>query len=331
MEVKEQLFRMKILYREYYYQNRKQTKPSDTLTNWIFDWLRQQKKIVKPNTYINYKSKLMNHVVPKIGHIKLAILGTETLQKFMDELHENLASSSVNSVYRVLNTCLNTAVAENLLLSNPLNHVQAAKQQAKKVSAFSREEQIRLEKSVIFKQDFPIIFALYTGVRIGELVGMRWEDIDWENHVLSIERNIQPTFISAESEKIKLGETSLKTSSSQRVIPIGDKIFHSLEKWFQTSDSFYVFSNKKGDPIAQRTLRYRFYRLKRQAKVPDLPFHALRHTFATRCIENEVPITTVSSLLGHQSVKMTLDVYTSSFISEKWQAIHKLEENYNSK
>lgn len=327
-EVKQQLFQMKILNQKYYLHPKQVLRSTDTFAAWAFNWLSEQKRIVKPNTYINYKSKLLNHLLPKIGQYILSEITEEYLQNLFDELQNDLSNASVNGVYRVLNTCLNAAVKEHLLAVNPLQNVRAARPQQQRVSAFSKAEQRKLESNAIFEKDFPVIFSLYTGLRIGELTGLRWEDIDWVNQTLFVQRNLQPQFVSEDSEAVIMQEGSLKTKSSQRIIPIGNQLFKNLKKWQKFNDSSFLFCNKKGDAIKPRTLRYRFEKLKERAGVSNLPFHALRHTFATRCIEQNVPITTISSLLGHQSVKMTLDTYTNSFLEDKRQAIDKLEDTY---
>lgn len=322
-EVKKKLFLYKMQYKENYLSDQKKRNDSLTFQEWAFSWLTKQENRVKPNTYISYESKMKNHILPLIGTIEIDQLSSSELQKAVSRLKEQMSTSSLRAVFRVLRTCLNDAVKEEILTTNPLNHVSYPAENRKEVKAFSIEEQERIIQAINTDKYLPILLAIYTGLRIGEIAGLKWEDINWKERVIYVRNNVQRVQVKKGDKRTVLRVSSLKTASSQRVVPLSDQLFEKLKNLYEHSPSIFVFSNKQG-PIDPRTIRNRFKKIKETAQVSDLPFHALRHTFATRCIEKDVTVTTVSALLGHKSIKMTLDIYTSSFMSEKRAAISKI-------
>lgn len=322
-EVKKKLFLYKMQYKENYLGEGKKPHSTMTFQVWANHWLIIQEKRVKPNTYISYESKLKNHLLPYIGQCSLNELTSADLQETVNHLRSSLSPSSLRAVFRVLRTCLNEAVKKELLTMNPLDQVNFPSEEHQKVKAFSAEEQDRIITAISNEKYLPILTAMYTGLRIGEIAGLTWEDIDWEEEVLYVRNNAQRVRMNKANSQSKLVIMSPKTALSQRVIPLNESLLKKLRQLQKVSNSRFVFSSNNA-PLDPRTIRNRFKKIKKIAQVPDLPFHALRHTFATRCIENGVTITTISALLGHRSIKMTLDIYTSSFISEKREAISKI-------
>ncbi|MGG5369400.1 tyrosine-type recombinase/integrase [Enterococcus sp. AZ196] len=322
-EVKEKLFLYKMHYKENYLNRRKSNSQSITLEGWALGWLSLQEKRVKPNTYISYESKMKNHLLPIIGDIPLKELTTKELQQAVNELANKLSPSSLKAVFRVLRTCLNDAVNKEIIISNPLRLVIFPSENKPQLKAFTAEEQERIIQAVNDEKDLPILFALRTGLRIGEIAGLQWSDIDWNRKILYVRHNAQRIKMKNQEKQSRIVIVPPKTDLSHRVVPLSEELVEQLLELQTKSCSEFVFSSKEG-PADPRTIRNHFKRIKRIAQVSDLPFHALRHTFATRCIEKDVPVTTVSSLLGHKSVKMTLDIYTDSFIRDKREAISKI-------
>lgn len=324
-DVKKKLFTYKMQYKEQYINRGKHIYHMDTFTTWAIGWLSRQEKKVKPNTLISYENKLKNNLIPLIGNKPLARLTSSDIQKCIDTLNARLAPSTVRANIRVLKSCLNEAIRKDLLSTNPLNHIALPSVPKKAVKAFTNDEQNRICKVVKTNKDLPILVALYTGLRIGEIAGLKWNDINWDDQVIIVRNNLQRLRKEVHQSKTELVNASLKTSLSHRVVPLGKTLSNQLQDLKEVSISEFVFTFKNNEPLDPRTIRNRFTKVKQKADVSDLPFHALRHTFATRCIEKGVSVTTISALLGHQSAKMTLDTYTNSFISEKRAAIAKLE------
>jgi len=176
------------------------------------------------------------------------------------------------------------------------------------------------------KNGFAVLLAMYTGLRIGELCAFKWNDVDLKNGTIRISETIQRirVFSPDADRKIKVSTGSAKSQHSSRLIPLPDCILRMFKEHQKTSDGSYVFSYKN-HPLEPRILQYRFKVLLKNAGLRDLNFHALRHTFATRCLEMCFDVKTLSEILGHASAKMTLDKYGHSQMEHKRTAMKHLD------
>ncbi|WP_086314706.1 hypothetical protein A5821_002315 [Enterococcus sp. 7F3_DIV0205] len=297
------------------------------LLDWTKYWLETFiRPKVKSSTYASYKNKMNVHVLSRIGSIKLQKLKQSDLDSLLKEMDKTLKASSIRSIFSVLKNCLSKAVTINLLTENPCMGVELPKTRKSAVQALSIKDQDKLVKEINTDQKFfAIILALQTGLRIGEICGLKWEDIDFENSTLGVNR----TVLRIQSEdksgrKTEIVEVTPKSNNSQRKIPITKTLKEKLLELQKVSTSEYVISNKH-KALEPRTIAYRFQIIRKKIGLEKFSFHSLRHTFATRCLEAGGNIATISSLLGHSSTKMTLDCYTNSFFAEERQLVEKLE------
>ncbi|WP_086315422.1 hypothetical protein A5821_002907 [Enterococcus sp. 7F3_DIV0205] len=294
-----------------------------TLTEWFEVWLDTIVKTrVKLSTYNSYKSKVQLHILPRIGAIRLTELLPTDIDQWILQLSLSLSPSSVHAVHRVLKNGLAQAVRQNLLKKNPALNIDLPKLEKQKVRAFSVAQQKKIKAAAIADEKYlPIILALETGMRIGEISALQWGDIDFTEKTIHIQRTLQR--LQVDSGKTALIEGTPKTFQSERTLPLSNQLETYLIEIKQSSKSSYVvgIADSCTEP---RTITYRFKNLLEQLQITQLPFHALRHTFATRCLELGVNIATISSMLGHTSTKMTLDVYTNSFMKDERQAIEKI-------
>lgn len=296
-------------------------------SDWAFYWLETfVYPKVKNSTYASYKNKLIVHVLSKLGKIKLQNLKKSDFEELLSEMGADLKASSIRAVFSVVKNCLNKAVAMNLLFDNPCTGIELPKVKRKTVQALSVKDQVKLVKEVEEEQKFfSIILALQTGLRIGEICGLKWDDIDFENNILHVNRTIQRIQYGEKgSRKTKIIEIKPKSSNSQRKIPISKGLRKNLLDIKKTSKSDYIISNKN-KPLEPRTIAYRFQIVRKKIGLESFSFHSLRHSFATRCLEAGGNIAAISSLLGHSSTKMTLDCYTNSFFSEERDLIDKVD------
>ena len=307
---------------------RKNLMPYDgRLSDWASYWLETfVHPKVKNSTYASYKNKLTVHVLSKLGNIKLQDLKKSDFEELLNDMRKNLEASSIKAIFSVIKNCLSKAITMNLLVDNPCVGLELPKINRKTVQALSVKDQVKLVKEVEAEQKFfSIILALQTGLRIGEICGLKWEDIDFENNVLHVNRTIQRIQYSEKgNRKTKLIEIEPKSSNSQRKIPISKGLRKNLIDIKETSKSEYVISNKN-KPLEPRTIAYRFQIVRKKIGLESFSFHSLRHSFATRCLEAGGNIAAISSLLGHSSTQMTLDCYTNSFFSEERQLIDKVD------
>lgn len=327
-DLRKKLYEKKLIYADQNFGTHNQL-TNITIEKWLISWLLKQKNTVKYNTYRSYKSNIEHHILPFFADYSLSSVTKEDIQRWLSSLEATLKPSSIRIAVRIFSMSLNDAVIEERITKNPTKGIRLPEEPANQVKAFSSEEQRRLEEQIFlndksFKNFFPIYLTLYTGMRISELTGLKWEDVHWQDKYLSINQGVQR--IKESDQKTYLKETTLKTKNSQRTIPLSDSMIYLLHQWQDQclQNSKYVVSGRNGLPMDPRNLRYHFKRLKELSDVQDLPFHSLRHSFATRCIESNASITTLSALMGHKSTKMTLDIYTSSFFSEKQKVIDSL-------
>lgn len=294
-----------------------------TLWDWLVFWLEDIKPNVKPATYASYRHKLQTYVLPELGNKQLDKLTQEDIQSLVKGMEQRgFADSSINTVYRILNNALHTAAERHYLFINPCNGVVVNKAKKKGVKSLTLSEQKALEKQALQEQSCsPVILGLYTGMRIGEISALRWEDIDFESGILSVRRTLQriSTFSPAGSRsEIVIGTP--KSDNSFRIIPLSSHLLDYLKEWKEKASGDYVISckNSFAEP---RVISYRFKQTLNKAGISNVNFHSLRHTFATRALERGVDITTLSSLLGHASAKMTLDTYTDSMLEQRKAAM----------
>lgn len=293
-----------------------------TFNEWLTVWLETEvAPNLKQSTYISYKNKASVHIVPVFGSKKLIDISQKNVQDFCIDLSYCLAPGTVHAIFRVLRTCLRFAVNSGKLQINPTDNINLPKVN-RQVRALRKEEQrlirIRAEND---SKGLPILFALDTGLRIGEISGLKWEDIDFRTKTVQINRTMQR--LSNGLGKTELVEQKPKTLASLRVLPLSNYWIEKLQKEANNKKSNYVFGSQ-GKCIEPRLLSYHFERIAKEAKVNDVTFHTLRHSFATRCLEMGVKITSISALLGHSSTKMTLDVYTHSFESDERHAMEQI-------
>ena len=240
---------------------------------------------------------------------------------------EALSATSTNLMLTVLNAAFTYACDMDLLPANPCDRIRRVPGPPSRVEAFTREEQRRLEEAIAVSEDrrlFGIRLCLYTGLRIGELLGLEWQDVDMEKGILHIQKTVY-------REKNAEGEWQLfvdrpKTAASERMVPLPGYLAEDLRIYRIGARSEFVIENKKAERMSIRSYQYLFERLTEKAGVRKLNFHALRHTFATRALECGMDIKTLSELMGHKNATITLNRYAHSMMDTKIAAMNKLEK-----
>ncbi|MBP2098162.1 tyrosine-type recombinase/integrase [Enterococcus rivorum] len=296
-----------------------------TFQEWGNFWLAEiAAPMVKQSTYISYESKLTVHLFPAIGNKPLKKITSEDIQKIFNQMTQKVALSSVHAVFRVLKTCLNHAVKQKQLKTNPCELVILPPLRKKTVDVLEQKEHQKLRRIASKdKHGFPIVLSLETGMRLGEICGLKWGDIDFEKQVINVKRTLQR--LSIKKGKTAIFEGTPKTLNSSRAIPLSDSLYQLLRHKKQQAKGAYVIS-ETNQPIEPRVVQYQLKKIAKEACLSEVTFHTLRHSFATRCLELGVNIATISNLLGHSSIKMTLDVYTHSSRLEERAAIAQLAD-----
>lgn len=324
-EVKNKLYPLKAKYQKI---NQTHGEAALSLFEWVMYWLPSIKREVKLSTYAGYEYKMKKYILPIAGEVSLNELSTPVCQKMIDDLENTLSISSIHVVFQVFNRCLRAACGENLIRKNPLESVILPKKKKIRVRALTKMEQKNLEKSALEagEKGLPVLLALYTGMRIGEIAALKWQDIDLEEQLIQVSRTFQRVPITYEKHSTQLIMAGAKTEKSIRTIPIGNKITHLLAEQKEKTQGEYVFS-VKNQPCEPRLLTYYFHKIRAKAGLEQVHFHQLRHSFATRCLELKADIPSVSAILGHASAKTTLDFYADTMLEQRISVVYEVETN----
>ncbi|MEO1770805.1 tyrosine-type recombinase/integrase [Candidatus Enterococcus ferrettii] len=324
--VREKLYPLKL---KYQLIQEVQGNSAISFQEWGDIWLNETNVGVKQSTYANYKHKLNYYVLSEIGQYGLNELNEELAENLLQSLKDRkLKASTIQSIFRIVNQCLNLAIRKKLIKENPFTSVKLPKVIKENNQSLTLQEQHQLEKAAVTEKDgngLPILLALHAGLRIGEISALSWKDIDFQNNLIHIKATYQRTLSVLGECKTTLIYTDSKTQSATRTIPMSDTIKQILLQQKAQSSSAFVASNKQ-KPIEPRLLTYRFHRMRMKAGLDKIHFHQLRHTFATRCLESNGDVVSVSALMGHSSTQMTLDTYASSLIEQRIQVIAKMEK-----
>lgn len=305
-----------------------------TLADWMSYWLTTKaRNQVKATTYSNYCRLAKCYIFPSVGNHSLSKLSAKELQFYIYDLQrKKLAPGSIKNIFALIRKSLNEAIKQGYLAENPCTYIELPKDRRKEVAVLTLEQQKRIEWLALQEKNCsPVLIALYSGMRIGEISGLRWSDIDFQNDLIYVRRTVSRIVNeNSTTARTLVIEDTPKSLYSLRQIPIAANFKHYLLEKAQTSTSTYVISadDKLTEP---RTISYRFKKMVKAANIPNINFHVLRHTFATRCIEQGFDASSLSKILGHQSTKMTLDTYTGSLLETRRKAMSSLDQLFETK
>ncbi|QZO10895.1 tyrosine-type recombinase/integrase [Enterococcus raffinosus] len=323
-EVREKMFPLRVQYSTLQKVN---GISCETAEEWVIYWLGQVQQEVKPATFSSYYYKMNKYILPIIKDTPLNELSSEQGKKILKELYGKLSHSTIRVIFRILNKCMNYAKKSGKIFSNPFCSVQLPKTKKKKVNALTRSEQKKIMKVALEEKKgkgIPVLLALHSGMRIGEISALRWKDIDFDSGLIHVSNTYQRISLSYGKKRTQLLFADSKTEASVRVIPMTRSLKKILLNHKKSRNGEFVFSTN-GQPSEPRLLTYYFHKIRVKANLPQVHFHQLRHTFATRCLEMEGDIASVSALLGHASTQMTLDTYVNALLEQRYQVIENIE------
>lgn len=300
--------------------------------DWLKTWLDKRKHQLKLSTFSTYQYKLQKYVLPVIGKMELAELTKSTIQNLVDTWKNEymLSASTINSTFQILHKALSVAFKNGYLLVDICEDINLPKKKKKWIRALSQEDQARLEKIALSDSfGLPIMISLYTGLRIGEVSALSWNDIDFDNKVLYVENTYQRIQTSKKNRKTMLIMTDAKSTASQRTVPLTKKLIKLLKREKAKKVGNFL-CNCNNRPMEPRLINYHFKSILKKAGLDNIHFHQLRHTFATRCMEANGDIVSISLLLGHSSAKTTMDIYVDSLDKQRRKIISDMENLVNS-
>lgn len=308
-----------------------QTAITPLMKEVALEWLDINRQKNKGATEAKYDFLVRKHVIPTLGHIRIGDLTTTQLNKFCETKLSGdcksapLSPTYVRSIMLVISSIINYAVTERkcVPLNTPIYKPPAEKSE---IRILKKNEQTLLEEYLRKDTDqtkLGILISLYTGLRIGEICALKWEDIDFLNGTINVRATVSRVNSESDSSKTELIIDKPKTRASIRTIPIPNAIIQTIRKVGDEYNTEYVISSKSGF-LSPRTYEYRFHRILDHCSLDSINYHALRHTFATRCVEVGVDIKTLSEILGHASVAITLNTYIHPSMELKRSQINKL-------
>lgn len=302
----------------------------------LSQWLSSIQWTVKQRTVQHYQHIITSHINSYFGNAKLRNLTKRDMQQYMAYLASSgnttlgcgLSSSSIQLILSVLRQALQYGVDNGYIADNILSGMRNRHIVGKVVRAFTQDE---YDKIIMFasanRRYFGVTLALHTGIRIGELLALQWDDFDQEQNLLKISKT---TFMLKDNSGIWHQVTdSPKTSSSHRDIPIPPKIKRLLLQHRAGSSSQYIIDNG-GAQMKVRHYQFIFESMLKKLSIPKKGFHALRHTFASRAIELGIDVKTLSELLGHSKASITLDRYVHTNLGQKKKAIGLISNSISS-
>ena len=315
-----------------------------TMNSWFDQYMSIYKTHLKRNTAIRYISCYEKMIKPYIGDKRITDIKNIDIMLVVNECKTLYSYRTINKAISIMKEALAKAVNNELIRSNPASDIKRiSNYEDKKIKAMTREQQIEFENIVSGTfYDSLFILALNTGMRFGEISGLTIDDIDFDNMMI----NVNKTMVRYPDE---WAVQTPKTHSSYRKIPINKRCYEALQKQLVrrknvldkttsklTKYEKSLFITLTGRPIEDNFINYKMSKFIEELNrskppkeyMPRFTFHSLRHTFATRCFELGVDVKTVSSYLGHASIKQTLDTYTHLFDNK---AIEKMTllDNFN--
>lgn len=298
-----------------------------TINQITEEWKEEKKKYVKKSTYAAYQLLIQNHIKPYFGD--LYKVNEEKVQQFVfDKLDAGLSEKTIRDIIIVLKMILKFGIKNGYLEYVQIDAKFPSKQEKKDLDVLSKADQKKfmehLRNNFTFK-NLGIFICLSTGMRIGEICGLRWCDVDTVEEVIKVRHTLQRIYIiEGETRHTELLLDTPKTANSVRDIPMSSELLKMLKSLNKVvNENYYVISNDI-KPIEPRTYRNYYKKLCRQLDIPELKFHGLRHSFATRCIESKADYKTVSVLLGHSNISTTLNLYVHPNKEQKKKTIDKM-------
>ena len=299
--------------------------------DWIYTWLLEKKDYIKESTYANYSNNVFNHIIPKLGNYYLNELNHKVIQDFLLELSKNgrkdnnggLAEKTIKDIAIIIKGSIKKGINEDKIKHIELTFNYPKDNKENKLYVLTKREQNKITNYVlenINSKNIGLLISLYSGIRIGELCALRWEDVDFKKNSLTINKTIQRVYIKDKDKNIsKVIITTPKTKNANREIPINKDFLEILKKIKSDKKNYILTGNEKY--IEPRTYRKYFNKVLDELKIKHFNFHSLRHTFATNCISLGVDYKTVSELLGHANVNITLNLYVHPRYSQKKKCI----------
>ena len=300
-----------------------------TLNEIFSEWYELIRQRVKESTAANYHMKAKKHILPYFGDKAISSITQKDIYAFISEKKNAGLSNRYISDIVILVKNLFKYTVRTYHIFNPMDGIALPKCTTPDIQLLDKTEQQQLQKYISENQNHGTLgtaLAISTGIRIGELCALQWKDLDLEKRILTVRKTMQRIQCHSDTVRTKLIITDPKSESSQRKIPIPDCMMNFLLKFSGKPEEYVLTGTEK--PIEPRTMQYRFRTILKNANLPSVHFHALRHIFASTCIQLGFDVKTVSELLGHSGVEITLNRYVHSSFEQKQAYMKKIHFHF---
>lgn len=294
------------------------------------EWLQLNRSRVKESTLVKYITAVEKHILPKLGGCTVDMISSVLVEQFSHELlyEEKLAPKTVKDILIILRSILDYAAKQHPGACLPIEIIYP-KDTKKEIRILTKEEQSRFVRYLFEDMDackFGVMLALLTGMRLGELCALQWDNISLNDSTIKVCSAMQriKDLDSNGTGKTKIVISNPKSDCSYRIIPLSKEAAELCRRWQAHSSGAFILTSEVDRFIEPRTVQYRFERYIKECGLEGVNFHALRHTFATRAVEAGFEIKSLSEVLGHANPRITLERYVHSSLDLKRNNMNKL-------
>ena len=293
-----------------------------TVSDWLEIWLTDYQGDNTERTVLKYRSIVRHNFKPVIGDLLLTKLSTVHLRRMLTDMrNRSLSQVTISNYYRVLKTALNAAIEAKLIKFNPADEITVARGRVKKFHVIEKAQFtafIDAAKGTRYENE--LVFLLYSGLRVGELRGLKWSDVDFERKTIFVQRQLHPKSQLAnritepkyaEERLIYLPAAGMAVLQAQRRRQAGQRLAAGVDWQEDDTSRDLVFRMSNGAPHGEKTIANAVHRAGAAIGLPDLHPHDLRHSYAVAAIRAKMDVKSVQHNLGHKQASMTLDVYVA--------------------
>ena len=302
----------------------------------MLQWLENTRFRVRESTYVKYRNLVQGHILPELGEVRVNRLTTERVEQFVRQQlvsgkldgQGGLSEKTVRDMLTVLKEICRYAAQCDIEIPCHFEVIRIRKNDSE-IRVLNRFEQMKLEQFLTSDESLiktGILLSLYMGLRIGEVCALKRQHILYDEEILQVRSTMQRIQdVDRGKRKTKIIETEPKSSCSVRDIPIPEFLLPRLDVVRNVPEEAYLLTGSPDSFIEPRTMENIFKRCLTECRMETINYHALRHTFATRCVENGFDIKTLSEILGHASVNITLNRYVHSSMDQKRRSMRMLQ------
>lgn len=291
----------------------------------IEEWLQYKKTTIKESSYFNYKFIIEANIKKEMGEKNLEELLQYNFNSFVEQLMEKLSSKTVKDIMTVLKAILKYAEIK-YDINFKISLISTPAQITNEVEVFNDRDRKKMEKYCIESKeirDLGVLISLYTGLRIGEVCALKWSDIDFEKKYIKVNHTLQRVYVNKRETKVLYDRP--KTKKSIRKIPMAKVLYEKLKEISKNYDNeAFVLTGSTKRYYEPLGYRYIYRKKLEKCDIEYKRYHQLRHTFATRCIKVGMDVKSLSEVLGHANVSITLNIYVHSSFETKNKFINKL-------